>query len=254
MTNSEFSVEFDLLYNNIKSQSAPGLDEYEKSVLLTQAQEDYIKGLYSGFNRTTDSFEETESKRRSLDKLIKQVVITPTSGIPSTIKIDTNSVFFELPSNLMYILKENITIGATATCSTPTILDILPIKLDEYNKQKDNPFRKPKLSNKRAWRLENNNAGLRYSEIVAPEGATITNYTVRYLKKPNPIVLADLTEAPYNDEVSIDGITAITECELDSVTHREILKLAVEKAKIFYDMVSSQGQAQAIVEYNRVPV
>ena len=38
MTTQEFSNEFDILYNNIMSNSAPGLNEYEKSIFLTQAQ------------------------------------------------------------------------------------------------------------------------------------------------------------------------------------------------------------------------
>lgn len=40
MNNLEFSNEFDILYNsiiNVKEISAPPLDEYEKSVLLTKA-------------------------------------------------------------------------------------------------------------------------------------------------------------------------------------------------------------------------
>lgn len=37
MTNAEFSNEFDTLFNNITSNQAPGIDEYEKSVFLTQA-------------------------------------------------------------------------------------------------------------------------------------------------------------------------------------------------------------------------
>lgn len=37
MTLQEFSDEFDVLYNNITSNQAPGLNEYEKSVFLTKA-------------------------------------------------------------------------------------------------------------------------------------------------------------------------------------------------------------------------
>ena len=62
MTLQEFSLEFDILYNNIKSQSAPGLDEYEKSVLLTDAQESLVLDIYEGRNDKKESFEETESK------------------------------------------------------------------------------------------------------------------------------------------------------------------------------------------------
>ena len=35
MTITEFSNQFDVLYNNITSNQAPGLNEYEKSVFLT---------------------------------------------------------------------------------------------------------------------------------------------------------------------------------------------------------------------------
>ena len=37
MTTQEFSNEMDIQYNNVMSNAAPGLDEYEKSVFLTKA-------------------------------------------------------------------------------------------------------------------------------------------------------------------------------------------------------------------------
>ena len=37
MTAQEFSDQFDVFYNNLNSNQAPGLDEYEKSVLITRA-------------------------------------------------------------------------------------------------------------------------------------------------------------------------------------------------------------------------
>ena len=46
MTNNEFSNEFDVLYQNIASNQAPGLDAYEKSVFLTMAQEQIVLELY----------------------------------------------------------------------------------------------------------------------------------------------------------------------------------------------------------------
>lgn len=47
MTTEEFSNEFDVLYNNITSNQAPGLDEYEKSVFLTRAQDDIVKRYFT---------------------------------------------------------------------------------------------------------------------------------------------------------------------------------------------------------------
>jgi len=43
MTTKEFSNEFDILYNSIATNAAPGIDLYEKSVFLTKAQDELIK-------------------------------------------------------------------------------------------------------------------------------------------------------------------------------------------------------------------
>ena len=47
MTTQEFSNEFDVLYNNIMSNQAPGLDEYEKSVFLTKAQSEILINYFN---------------------------------------------------------------------------------------------------------------------------------------------------------------------------------------------------------------
>ena len=47
-TVGEWSLEFDLLYNNIASDKAPGLTEYEKSVFLSRAEAAVIIALYRG--------------------------------------------------------------------------------------------------------------------------------------------------------------------------------------------------------------
>jgi hypothetical protein len=54
----------------------------------------------------------------------------------------------------------------------------------------------------------------------------ITSYTVRYLSKPTPIILIDLLD----DNLSIENITAPTECKLDKSLHRSILSSAVSIA------------------------
>ena len=43
MTNDEFAREFDIIYENINSGSAPGLEPYEKSVMLTGLMNDITK-------------------------------------------------------------------------------------------------------------------------------------------------------------------------------------------------------------------
>lgn len=66
MTLQEFNNEFDVLYNNIMSNQAPGLDAYEKSVFLTKAQDDVIKSYFSPkSNKLQEGFD--DSVRRQID-------------------------------------------------------------------------------------------------------------------------------------------------------------------------------------------
>ena len=64
---TEWRNEFDILYNSINSEVAPALDDYELSVLLTTAQEQVVRSIYSG---TYEGFESTEEARRALDVLV----------------------------------------------------------------------------------------------------------------------------------------------------------------------------------------
>lgn len=47
MTITEFSDQFDVLYNNITSNQAPGLNEYEKSLFLTKAEKEIVKNYFT---------------------------------------------------------------------------------------------------------------------------------------------------------------------------------------------------------------
>lgn len=80
--------------------------------------------------------------------------------------------------------------------------------------------------------MSTNNTGGRIFELIPPLGSTLSSYRMRYVNKPDPIILVNLsTEYP---GLSIDGITSVTECKLDSSIHYEILQRAVELAKSAY--------------------
>ena len=57
---------------------------------------------------------------------------------------------------------------------------------------------------------------------------TIAKYLVRYIRKPNPIILEDL------GELSIQGVSTPSECELNPLAHFDILLKAVEMAMSRY--------------------
>lgn len=218
MTNTEFSAEFDILYNNILSNAAPGLDEYEKSVFLTNAQEGFVKDLYNGTSIT--SFEKSEEARRSLDELV--TTFRTSNKEEGNLGLSKNSIFFQVPKDVWFITYESAIFNDERLCSGTTEATIVPTTQDNFYKIQRNPFRGPTKG--RALRLDN--AG-HIIELVSDYN--IEEYLIRYLKRPKPIILVDLDEV--GEGLSINGVSEASECELNPVTHRPILERAVMLAK-----------------------
>lgn len=220
MNNAEFSNEFDTLLNSYNTaESSIELDEYEKSVLLTKAQEDLIISIYTGKTPTGDSFENTEEIRRSLSNLVLTSIIdNKEEGING---LAENSVFYKLPDNLWFITYESAIIDDTnAGCKNNTEFKVVPITQDSYALLKGNPFRG--ANDRRILRLDLDNNVI---ELISKYN--IKSYKVRYLSKPTPIILEDLPK-----ELTINGYNKYSECTLSSSIHREILDRAVKLALI----------------------
>lgn len=212
MTNEEFSNEFDILINNINV----GLefDEYEKSVYLTKAQEEVVEGLYTG-KITGDSFEGTEQLRRYLADLVKTAIL-PCNKAPKG--LSNNSVFAVLPDDLWFITYESVALNGDTPCINGKEIQVVPVTQDEYHRIKGNPFRRQ--NSRRALRLDVGNSMV---ELISDED--IRSYLVRYMSRPEPIILLDLPE-----ELSINNVNEKTECKLNPGLHRTILEVAVNMA------------------------
>lgn len=224
-TVEEWSNAFDVLIADYISKNQFGLesslafDEYEKSIFLTKAQEDIVKGLYTG-TVTGESFENTEEARRQLDALVKQVVYNGATKQDTGLHDKFNHYSFELPEDCWYIVFEQATtVTSGKKCNSEKILDVYPVTHDDYQKIVKNPFRGPNV--RRALRLD---FGKLQVELVA--NYELGQYLVRYLAKPTPIVLCDLTA----EGISIEGIDTPTECILSEILHQEILDRAVQLA------------------------
>lgn len=219
MTNEEFSNEFDTLVNS-NSSSLPlltplGFDEYEKSVFLTKAQESVVISLYKG-TLTGDSFEKTEELRRYLDSLVKTYT-TNTQEVGDI--LTSNSYLFSIPRDTWFITYEAVeSEDKRLGCAKSSIMEVVPVSQDELYKTLRNPFRMP--NERRVLRLDAEGNTVELISVY-----NIDKYCIRYLSKPDPIILVDLPKG-----ITINNKSIATNCELNPAIHRVILEMAVSLA------------------------
>ena len=219
MTANEFSNAFDTLLNSHSIRNEFGdtgslasieLDEYEKSMLLTKAQEELIKSIYGESDTNEITFESTEQARRSMNQLV--VEYSTTTQITNLNHSYPNSSFFKIPNECWFIVYESVIFKSENNPNTVTV--VKPLLHDDLNNIMNNPFKKP--TKKRVFRLDISDNTV---EIVS--GLDVLMYKIRYVRQPKPIILTNLVG------VNINGISDKTECELNSLVHNDILNIAV---------------------------
>lgn len=311
MKPEEFSNQFDVLYNSITSNQAAGLDEYEKSVFLTNAQNEVLLSYfdprknkvqegYDGSQRRQIDFSNitkvhTEYKEfkivheydskdpipyipdakvfKTVDDLLKVLedssyeeetstytvkrghtmglIIEGVKGSPLDVTekdgvytvrtfgkalfdLRKNSISVTIPDMLLFINEKTVVDRNGKEIELVTV----PIQFQEYDRLMSKPFKRPVKY--QAWRIINNSQKNKADLVVGPSD-TILKYSIRYLKKPNPIIVGNL------DGLEIEGFSDVTECELDPILHPDILQRAIELAKAAY-----QGSLQDTVSLGQV--
>lgn len=218
----EFSNSFDILYNNLMSNAAPGINEYEKSVLLTKAQDEILKNYFNPQgNKYQKGFDGSAKRQIDFSGLISVADCVLQSGTG----FDLRAKIYKMPEDVFLIINETLT-------TDTGVKQVVPISFDEYSRLMSKPYKEPLKY--QAWRLVTEGSGSDnvVVEVIPHSGETVSKYTVRYVRRPKPIVLVNLA-SEYGD-VSINGESTISECELNPLIHEEILQRAVELAKIVY--------------------
>lgn len=240
MTYTEFSDRFEVLWNNIMSNAAPGLNEYEKSVFLTKAQSEIIKNYFNpSGNKYREGFDQSPKRQIDFSMLMKSAKLTREST--SETQFDIRSDSFKYPSDIFTIVNESLLIVRDS--KTVGVRQVIPIAYDEYMRLMSKPFKEPLKS--QAWRLitgVSNN--LSVAEVIPNNNDRKESerfLQIRYVKKPRPIIVADLDQTL--GRVTIDDEYTAMTSELDPSIHEEILQRAVELAKASYASDQS-GQAQ----------
>lgn len=300
MSVEEMDNMFDVLYNNITSNQAPGLNAYEKSVFLTKGQDETMKNYFnpkSKGNNTQEGFDGSAKRQVDFSMLTTVAITSATSYTYSLVtgktdkdskpiysrtevtapkstysyteaydsdgnvlKDEKDNVLYirnegtdvsdfgtplfdmrentksvTLPSKLMYAINEMVEVTRN---DKKILLQVVPVKFDEYSRLMCKPYKRPLKY--QAWRLINNDV-VNKADIVVGPSDTLTKYTIRYVRRPNPIIVSNL------DGLTIEGKSTATECELDPILHEEILQRAVELAKVAWTN-TGQDNLQAVMQ------
>lgn len=171
----EFSDQFNVLYNNVTSNQAPGLDEYEKSVFLTKSQDEVLKAYFDPRgNKFQEGFDGSEKRQIDFSMLMRTInitEITPITGV--SLYPGMNVKHYRMPNDIFLYINETVSIG------TGKNLVVVPISYTEYNRLMSKPFKRP-LKNQ-AWRLINSGAGFQY---VYTDYVSIANLLAAVIVEP----------------------------------------------------------------------
>lgn len=198
--------------DNFGKQNTLTFDEYEKSIFLTKAQEQIVLELYQ-------ELEQSEEVRKYLSNLIKTDNYAPVGEQDETL-INNNfkSYKVEISNDILFMIYEQCTLSDENNCINNKIVSVVPTIHDDLDKVLKNPFKSP--NSRKVIRLDFDN------KIELISKYNISNYKVRYLKKPNPIILVAL-----EDNLSINnGDTKVSNGETNPILHERIVQRAVQLA------------------------
>ena len=199
-----------IVKDNFGEQNTLAFDEYEKSIFLTKAQEQIVLELYQ-------ELEQSEENRKYLSNLIKTGNYVPIGEQDNTL---INNIFksykVEIEDSVLFMIYEQCTLSDENNCINGRIVSVVPTIHDDLDKVLKNPFKSP--NNRKVIRLDFDN------KIELISKYNISNYKVRYLKKPNPIILVKL------EDLNIDKKQEVSNGETNPILHERIVQRAVQLA------------------------
>ena len=191
-------------------QNTLAFDEYEKSIFLTKAQEQIVLELYQ-------ELEQSEENRKYLSNLIKTGNYVPVGEQDDTLINNTfKSYKVKIEDSVLFMIYEQCTLSDENNCINGRIVSVIPTIHDDLDKVLKNPFKSP--NNRKVIRLDFDN------KIELISKYNISNYKIRYLKKPNPIILVKL------EDLNIDKKQEVSNGETNPILHERIVQRAVQLA------------------------
>lgn len=244
MTSQEFNDQFDLLWNNIASNQAPGLDEYEKSVFLTKAQNEILLSYFdSSLNKSRDGFDDSPKRQADFSNVLVSgsVKFESATGTYFHKNTEVDNIFstragsYDISSlpdldddvKILMMIEEMVVVTRN---SNTVYLSVVPISYNNLQRMYSKPFKRP--TKYQAWRVFTNKSSS-FAKILVGPSDTPQYYYYKFIRKPYPIILSTLSSE------TIEGYTDTYEdfadtdqgCMLDPILHEDILQRAIELAK-----------------------
>lgn len=259
MTTEEFSDQLDTLLNSYNIQAGFGegankqggitLDEYEKSVLLTQAQDLIVKSYFDrSLNGQGQGMDDSTRRQVDFSNLIK--VKKFSSSDDYVLMHDDNECYddrgllvtLDDSMKILFILNEKFTTGGKSYV-------VVPINYREYDREMSKAYAQP--LKKQAWRLFSNSAtGFDIKSEIIPIYGTVKliNKSIVYQCKSDGnggfAWYRNTTVDPTTVTTIVDSYEDLTKTPPTAVSAGQLVKVIVPAAS---------GPAQYIIRYVERP-
>ena len=249
----ELKKQFNLLYNNINNNAAPGLSDSEIEMFLNKAQDEIVKQHVLGANTNYQlGINQTSKRDVELDTLIKTWKYT--KNVDDSNHYYKYGFMFSLETdddppqspNILIILSENIMSRKTQSIEgggfTETFgdtLDVVELSFAQFNRYMSGIYKFPKKN--QCWKLRHDSK----VEIIFPINQLKDMWEVAEYNDSDPPPaypisyesIYSMTYVEMPPKIELTYVAPATEaigCSLPEVLHMEIVQRAVELAKAAY--------------------
>lgn len=201
------------------------LDEYDKSMLLTEAQLDWVKDKLKEYNYGN-------TVAHILSPFLVEKEVTTFTNSDDTRLYSSSSSNADLSDDILAIVYERV------QDSNSVYLQTVPLDYNELDQIAKNPFRKP--NTKIAYRLISNGKFHIFSE------ASVANYTYTYCKVPYPIILEDFTALGlkiYGQSLPVEDYNTANPGSIEPVmADKEMIDIIKKAAQMAYMRIPQRAE------------
>jgi hypothetical protein len=199
------------------------VDEYEKSIYLTEAQKLIYKEL-------CDEFEVDGVVSTYLQPFILEFITAPTVATVNKPKMVPGAINIIVPNDIYRIVWEKAVLGSSDIKYHLKEVKVIKTPIATIPYKLDNPFRMP--NNKEILRIITGNTNSELFELIIPENTELLQYSCKYLKDIKPIVLEALPEGLTVENESGPLNTEFTDEVLDRIIDMAVLSIRRDKTVV----------------------